>query len=146
MIEFFKDVFKYHNHFNLLLADQLIENSGKISKRTIPLFSHMINAHQIWNSRLLKSKSFGVNDVRTLEENKVQDVSNYETTLQILTQFDLNQIISYRTTRGDEFSNSVQQMLFQVVNHHTHHRGQIISDLRQNGIPPIMTDYIFYKR
>lgn len=146
MIEFFKDVFEYHNHFNQLLADQLIENSDKISKRSIPLFSHMINAHQIWNSRLLKSKSFGVNDERTLEENKTHDKLNYTNTLQILSQFDLQQVISYRTTRGDEFSNTVQQMLFQVVNHHSHHRGQIISDLRQNGIDPIMTDYIFYKR
>lgn len=40
----------------------------------------------------------------------------------------------------------IQQILFHIANHFTHHRGQIISDLRQNGIEPRISDYIFYKR
>lgn len=146
MIEFFKDVFEYHNHFNQKLAHLLIQHSSSISERTIPLFSHMINAHHIWNSRILQTKSFGVNDVRSLEENKDIDNLNYKETLRILSAFNLDESINYRTSKGDEFKNSIQQVLFHVVNHHTHHRAQIISDLRQNGIQPISTDYIFYRR
>lgn len=145
IVEFFKDIFEYHNHFNQKLADQLIEHSGRISERTTPLFSHMINAHQIWNSRILKLKPFSVHEVRSLQENKDCDVENYRNTLKILDEFDLTKMMKYQTSKGDEFSNSIQQVLFHVVNHHTHHRGQIISDLRQSGIQPIVTDYILYK-
>ena len=37
-------------------------------------------------------------------------------------------------------------MLFHFVNHSTYHRGQIASNLKEHGIEPLVTDYIFYKR
>ena len=146
MIDFFEDIFEYHHHFNGKVADLLIEHSNKITERSIPLFSHMINAHQVWNSRILNTKSFAVWEARSLQENKDLDSLNYNDTLKILSRFDLTQTITYKNAKGEEFSNTIQQILFHVSNHHTHHRGQLISDLRQNGIEPIMTDYIFYKR
>src|SRR5690606_36056016 len=118
----------------------------KISERTIPLFSHIVNAHQIWNSRILHKKALGVHQLHSHEKCKKLDTTNYFDTLNILSELDLNTIIKYKNSKGDEFENSIQQILFHVSNHFSHHRGQIISDLRQNGIEPIVTDYIFYKR
>ena len=146
MKEFFKDIFEYHNHFNQQLADLLIEQSDRINKQTIPLFSHLINAHQIWNSRILKSEPLGVHEVHPLEKCKDLDSINYRDTLKILNEFDLNNKVAYENSKGSKFENSIQQILFHVANHLTHHKGQIILDLRQNGIEPIVTDYIFYKR
>ncbi len=146
MKAFFEDIFEYHHHFNQKLADLCIEQSHKIPDHIIPLFSHNINAHQIWNSRILKTKALGVHKVHTLEKCKQLDQENYQDTLNILSQFELSAIISYRTSKGKEFNNTMQQILFHVANHTTHHRGQIIWELRQNGIEPIVTDYIFYKR
>ena len=146
MRDLFEDIFEYHHHINQKLADQLLENESRISERSIPLFSHIINAHQVWNARILGTKSVGVNDVRSLEENKKLDTANFQDTMKILASFDLNQVIAYRTSRGDEYKNSIRDILYHAANHHTHHRGQIISDLRQSGIAPIVTDYIFYKR
>lgn len=146
MIEFFKDIFGYHNHFNQRLADLFIANRDTISERTIPLFSHTLNAHQIWNSRIIGGTSFAVHQVHRLEDFKQIDENNYINTLKILSDFDLGSIIKYRTSKGDEFQNSIQEILFHVANHFTHHKGQLISDLRQCGIEPIITDYIFYKR
>ncbi len=146
MIEFFKDIFEYHNHFNQKLADLLIANRNKLTERTIPLFSHSINAHQIWNSRILETKSLAVHQIHTLEKCKELDNQNYNDSLDILSDFDLAKKISYKTSGRIEFENSIQQILFHIANHFTHHRGQIISDLRQSGIEPIITDYIFYKR
>jgi len=143
---FFQDIFEYHHHFNQMLAGQLTENEAKITDRSIPLFSHIVNAHQIWNSRILQTASTGVNDVHILEKCISFDDSNYHDTLKILDEFDLDTRISYHNTKGDQYTNSIQQILFHVANHTTHHRGQIISDLRQRGIEPLVTDYIFYKR
>ena len=146
MKDFFEDIFEYHYHFNQKLADLLISQSGRISERTIPLFSHVINAHQIWNSRILGTKSQGVHDVHSLEKCKDLDYFNYKDTLKVLSEFDLQHKVAYENSKGHKFENSVQEILFHVSNHFTHHKGQVISDLRQNGIDPIVTDYIFYKR
>lgn len=146
MKEFFKDIFEYHNHFNQKLAEQLTENENEITSRTIPLFSHSINAQQIWNARILNKSQFRVHELHSLEECKGIDNDNFKNAIKILNERELDELISYCNSKGEEFKNSIQQILFHVANHFTHHKGQIISDLRQNGISPIVTDYIFYKR
>ncbi|MBL7865765.1 MAG: damage-inducible protein DinB, partial [Cyclobacteriaceae bacterium] len=55
-------------------------------------------------------------------------------------------VVQYTNTKGQSFSNTVRDILFHVANHTTHHRGQIISDFRQSGIQPLVTDFIFYIR
>ncbi len=138
MKEFFEDIFEYHHHFNAHI-DQL-------SERTIPLFSHCLNAHQIWNARINNGEPFGVNDIHDPKGFNALDMANYKDTLQILSDRSLNGSINYSNSRGDQFSNTIQQILFHVANHFTHHKGQLISDLRAKGIKPLVTDYIFYKR
>jgi uncharacterized damage-inducible protein DinB len=146
MIEFFKDIFEYHNHFNQKLADLLSENRDQISERTKKLFSHSINAHQLWNSRILNFDPFAVLQMHSFEKVKIIDKENYLDTLKILKEYDLENKIEYQNSKGQKFENSIQQILFHIANHFTHHRGQIISNLRQRGIEPLVTDYIFYKR
>lgn len=146
MKEFFKDIFKYHNHFNQKLIEQLIDNESELPKRTIPIFSHSINAQQIWNARIMEKAQFDVHQLHTLEECKGIDNENYQQTLEILNTRELDEKITYKNSKGTEFNNSIQQIVFHVANHFSHHKGQIISDLRQSGIDPIVTDYIFYKR
>ncbi len=146
MKEFFKDIFEYHNHFNQKLIEQLIDNESELSERIIPLLSHSINAQQIWNARIMEKEKLGVHQVHTLEKCKGIDNENYRKTLEILDKRELDETIIYMNSKGTEFNNSIQQILFHVANHFSHHKGQIISDLRQSGIDPIVTDYIFYKR
>ena len=146
MKEFFRDIFEYHNHFNQKLIEQLIVNENSLTARTIPLFSHTLNAHQIWNARILNKEQFGVNQNHTLQECKRIDDENYKETLKILSRHALDEKIIYTNSKGAEFNNSIQQIFFHIANHFSHHKGQIISDLRQSGIDPIVTDYIFYKR
>ena len=118
----------------------------KLPERTIPLFCHSINAQQIWNARITAEKEFGVLQLHSLDECKQIDHENYKNVLKILNERALDEIVIYRNSKGAEFKNSIQQILFHVANHFSHHKGQIISDLRQSGITPIITDYIFYKR
>ena len=146
MKEFFKDIFEYHNHFNQKLIEQLIENKNMLTNRTIPLISHSINAQQIWNARITDEDKLGVNAEHSLEECKRIDNKNYSETLVILNERELSETIRYTNSKGMEFKNSIQQILFHVSNHFSHHKGQIVSDLRQCGIAPIVTDYIFYRR
>ena len=146
MKDFFKDIFEYHHHFNQKLIEQLIKNQNSVSDSTIPILSHTINAQQIWNSRITNSKKLGVHAEHTLLECKKIDNENYVETIRIINEYELTKKIIYSNSKGVEFYNSIQQILYHIVNHFSHHKGQIISDIRQNGIDPIVTDYIFYKR
>lgn len=146
MKAFFKDIFEYQHHFNQILANVFAENKEKISSRTVSLFSHVINAHQIWNARILGGKPLGVHQLHSLEDCKRLDHQNFKDTLEILDKVDLQKNINYTNSKGKNFSNSVQEILFHISNHSTHHKGQLISDLRSCGMEPPVTDYIFYKR
>ncbi|MBL7852012.1 MAG: damage-inducible protein DinB [Cyclobacteriaceae bacterium] len=146
MTSLFKDIFTYHHHFNQKLIEEFRMHGANLPDRSFPLFCHMLNAHQIWNARILKVEEYGVQQQHALEQCALIDETNYTTTLNILETIDPESVITYRTSKGQPFSNSVRDILFHAANHTTHHRGQIISDFRQAGIPPLVTDYIFYLR
>jgi uncharacterized damage-inducible protein DinB len=146
MKSFFKDIFEYHHHFNQELVQIFIKNRNRISDRTIPLFSHVLNAHQIWNARILETKELGVHEPHSLEDCKLLDEENFKVTLKILEDFEPEKIIHYENSKGEKFRNTVGEILFHISNHSTHHKGQLISDLRQQEIDPPVTDYIYYKR
>ena len=146
MNSFFKDIFAYHHHFNQKLIDQLINHERILTERTVPLFSHLVNAHQIWNARITGKERLGVHELHTLQACKRIDDDNYHGTLYILATRQLDEQINYSNSKGVESCNTIQQILFHISNHFSHHKGQIIGDLRQIGIEPIVTDYIYYKR
>jgi uncharacterized damage-inducible protein DinB len=72
---------------------------------------------------------------------------NQRDSFEIITNADpFDKRITYETTEGRTFSNTLQDILFHVINHSTHHRAQIAADFRANGLEPLALDYIFYKR
>ena len=146
MNDLIKDIFDYHHHFNQKVIDQLLEIHAKLPARSLPLFSHLLNAHQIWNARITDTTPFGVHQEHSIEAFKKIDHNNYSNTLHILKNFDLKTTIHYSNSKGVGYSNTIQDILFHIANHTTHHRGQLVSDIRQSGFDPIATDYIFYKR
>jgi uncharacterized damage-inducible protein DinB len=146
MNAFFKELFEYNHCSNQKLIDVLLERENKVTDKFIKLQSHIINAHQVWNSRLIKYEPFGVWEIHPLSELKKLDTANHLKTLEVLNKMELPQIIEYKNIKGQPFSNSVRDILFHMINHSTYHRGQIASDCKQNRIEPIVTDYIAYKR
>lgn len=136
-----------YNHFcnQKLIAD--FTEKDLLPEKSRLLFSHILNAHHIWNSRIIEELPL-VMPWDELNQGRFREINekNHKATLRIIEQYDLNSIVTYSNTKGERFSNSVAEMLFHVFNHSTYHRGQIAMDLRQNGITPASTDYIFYKR
>lgn len=147
MKQFFKDLFEYGHHFNQKLWNVFNENPNKTSEKSLKLYSHILNAHQIWNNRIeSKQKTLGVWEIHPIQNCKDIEKVNYEDSLLIIDKFDLNETINYVNNRGQTFSNGIRDVLFHVINHSTYHRGQIAAEFRQNGLEPLATDYIFYKR
>lgn len=147
MKSFFKELFEYNHHYNQSWYALLEENQNEISEKALTLFNHIINAHQIWNNRITpQEKLFGVWEMHVTQDLKKIDTTNYVQSLQILDQFDFDKIIHYTNSQGKSFSNNVRNILFHVINHATYHRGQIATEYKQQGMKPLTTDYIFYKR
>lgn len=147
MKSFFRELFEYSHYFNSELFKMAELNAGARSEKIAGLLNHMLNAHQIWNNRITKEeKEFAVWEVHKPDECKEIENKNYKTSLKIIDNYELDELIKFSNTKGPAFSNSVRDILFHVVNHSTYHRAQIASLYRQNGMEPLMSDYIFYKR
>mgnify|MGYP006341560321 CR=1 FL=1 len=147
MIPFFKELFEYSHYVNQQLATVFAGQSKLTSERAIQLFNHILNAHQVWNSRMIvEPNSVGPWDLRPISELKDIDTVNYSNSIRILDQADLSSVIKYTNSKGESYTNSIKNILFHVINHSTYHRGQIATEFKQNGIAPLVTDYIFFKR
>ena len=146
MKEKLKELFDYTFAMNSKVIELVNNHSTQLSEKTFLLLSHIINAHQIWNSRIIQRMEFGVWQLNDLNAITALNNSNFTDTEQILAFEDLNRIISYKTSKGVVFENKLDDILFHIINHSTYHRAQIATECRNSGIPPLLTDYIMYKR
>ncbi|WP_116126251.1 DinB family protein [Lewinella sp. IMCC34183] len=139
-------LFEYHRSTNDRVLYELDSHGHELPERTYPLFCHLLNAHQVWNARILRRPAFGIRDIHTYEDCAQINHDNYRDTLEILKQFSPEMEVAYVNSQGDPFVNTVEDILLHVANHTAHHRGQIIADFRASGLEPPKTDYIFYRR
>ncbi len=147
MNQFFKELFEYNHHSNQQLCALLQQHSEQTGEQAEKLFSHILNAHQIWNNRVLQRENaftpWQIHPGNTLADT---DRKNYEHSIQVLDTMNLDSSITYTNTSGQTFTNTVRDILFHIINHSTYHRAQIATAVKQNGLQPLATDYIFYKR
>jgi uncharacterized damage-inducible protein DinB len=54
----------------------------------------------------------------------------------------LTERVSYINSKGEAWTNTVEEILTHVTIHSAYHRGQIASNLRSAGMEPAYTDYI----
>jgi len=54
----------------------------------------------------------------------------------------LTERVSYTNSKGEAWTNTVEEILTHVTIHSAYHRGQIASSLRSAGMEPAYTDYI----
>jgi uncharacterized damage-inducible protein DinB len=66
--------------------------------------------------------------------------------LRDFTDNDVSRVISYQDTKGRPYSQPVWQILLHLINHGTHHRGQVSGFLRAMDHTPPPLDMIAYYR
>lgn len=116
----------------------------------LPLLGHILAAEHIWLSRLCnQSASQPVWPQLSVDQcqNLVDDnASGYASYLGSLGEADLLAVIRYRNAKGEEFANSVIDILTHVVIHGAYHRGQIAKALGRSGVSAVNTDFIMFAR
>ena len=144
---FFNQLFDYNFYCN----KKYIEECNKLKKvpeRSVRLFSHILNAHHIWNNRIFgKPSEYEVWQVHDIKHWGDIHYENQRSSFEITTNTDdFEKRIDYENSEGRLFTNTIQDILFHIINHSTHHRAQISMDFRANDLEPLSMDYIFYKR
>ena len=147
MRSLFNQLFDYNFYCNKKIIEKSLAVKS-VPKRSSELFSHILNAHHIWNKRLLDEEwSFDVWQLHDLKDWEDIHYENQRTTFEIITNTeDFTKRVDYKTTEGRVFANELKDILFHIINHSTHHRGQIAADFRKNKIEPEQLDYSHYKR
>lgn len=114
-------------------------------------FAHVLAAERVWLLRLRGENSSGqkVWPVLTLDECEKtarENATQFDTLVAKLDEPELSRSVTYVNTAGRTFTNSVADILLQVMVHGAHHRGQIASSLRTAGGTPPALDYIRFVR
>jgi uncharacterized damage-inducible protein DinB len=144
--EFLVRFLTYNDHANRQFIDTIAAAQPK-SERIASVFSHILNAHRIWNTRIGgTSPSGGVWDVHAIVQWQPINQSNFARSLELLQAQSLDRVVDYADTKGNRHKNTVAVILFHVVNHSTYHRGQVAILLGHEKQQPPVTDFIAYAR
>lgn len=114
------------------------------------LYAHLIAAEHVWLARIDgREPEVTAWPALDLDASAALGARNHEAfTLlaETLSAGELQRAVRYRNSRGDEFVNTVEDILLHVALHGAYHRGQVARIVRGEGGAPLPTDYIFFIR
>lgn len=80
MNTFFRELFQYNNHCNQKLIEAFLEYSDNANEKSVKLFNHILNVHQIWNGRIEGNQNlYAIWEIHLQQEYKQIDNSNTAT-------------------------------------------------------------------
>ncbi len=144
---FLNQLFDYNFYCNKQLIEHC-EQMSQVPEKSIWLFSHILNTHHRWNAKLMNKKAeYDLFQIHQISDWADIHYENQRNSFEITTNTtDFDRRVDYENEEGRLFSNTVQDILFHIINHSTHHRGQMSTDFRNNDIEPIPFDFVLYKR
>jgi uncharacterized damage-inducible protein DinB len=133
----------------LELTMEELERPNGISHGSIAgTLAHIYLADRVWQERMTASDRPLVWDASLAEAEAawpgIQQA--WETWADAATDPDLDRVIQYKSIAGNIGENTAGEIVTHVVNHATLHRGQVVGMIRQLGVQPPATDFIFYLR
>jgi uncharacterized damage-inducible protein DinB len=135
-----------------LPAEMLVKDMKGSFPSIYDYLAHMYQADSVWLDRLEERP------VKTREEYAAPGctydlrdawLSVIDKMASIASALDENgwaRVASYKTMAGTPLTTPVWQMILHIVNHGTHHRGQITNMFRQLGVKPVSLDLIGFYR
>lgn len=123
-----------------------IQAAGGEDARSLQLLSHIFAAERVWLERL-KEQPQSVSvwpqfELKRCQEEATDLEHRWHEYLDFATAGDIAQPISYRNSKGENWTSTIVDILTHVVMHSAYHRGQIASHMREAGKTPAYTDFI----
>ena len=136
----------------LKLTESELTRDFKTSDKTVlDTLVHIYAADRVWLARV-KGSSPGTfltpqdRQLSTLEKEWPALQQSWQEFAAPLTDQDVQAKISYRDLKGNDWDQPLWQILLHVVNHGSHHRGQVSGFLRAMGQNPPPLDLIAFYR
>jgi uncharacterized damage-inducible protein DinB len=143
--QFFLKMFAYDDWANRETLASL-KSSSDPPARSVTIMSHVVAAEQLWLERLKQDKqSLAVWPELNLQECETHLGAlsrSWREYIKGLGDDDYSRPVSYTNSKGDAWTNKVEDTLMHVLMHSAQHRGQIALDLRASGQTPAYTDFI----
>jgi uncharacterized damage-inducible protein DinB len=138
--------FAYNNWANNE-AFASLDRMSPAPPRAVPFLAHILAAERLWLMRLQRVPTDGFDvwprwNIEQCEREMPELTGLWDRYLQRLTPDTLKEIVPYRNSKGEEWRNSVLDVLTHVIIHSGYHRGQIAAEVRRFGGEPAYTDYI----
>jgi uncharacterized damage-inducible protein DinB len=133
------------------LVDEEFQRQLGISYSSVHgILAHTVGAEMVWLKRVLRNESMarvpGVKELPDLAAIETAWEETREGWQSVLESGDLDRVIHYRNTKGQEFSDAVWRVMAHLVDHSATYRGILISALRILGRTPPATGVITYTR
>jgi uncharacterized damage-inducible protein DinB len=132
-----------------VLFDERKSSFSSIAKT----LTHVLDSEHVWLKRLqgVNLKQFPSAGLTIAKDELIDGFEKRSEELLAFVQSKGDEFIStsidYITLKGQPFRDTVEDMLYHVVNHGTYHRGQIITMMREAGIETLpATDLIIFLR
>jgi uncharacterized damage-inducible protein DinB len=128
--------------------------AGSASADTVGRMAHILSAQKLWLERILRQhQSMAVWPMATIEDCVAMADEMSAAWRNYLNQFanqsppgSFNDKVEYRNSKGEPWSNRVEDILTHVLLHSAYHRGQIALQMRASGMEPAYTDFIHAAR
>jgi len=133
----------------LLTGEELNRDFGTSDKSVLGTLTHTFAGDRIWLARMSgpPPTSFIGPEDRDLAVLRKEWPIVHEKWLAWLSGVtDFTKTASYKDLKGNPYSQPLWQILLHVINHGTHHRGQVSGFMRSMGKAPPPTDLIYYYR
>ena len=142
-------LYKYNAWANNRIFD-LLESLETPTERSLGHFTHVINAQSIWMSRFTDAKYegglFGVKPLSELRIQAAENERNLNRFFEQSTEETFESLFSYKSIKGEPFTNSMSDILTHLANHGSHHRAQILSDMKPHVEVLPVIDFIAFAR
>jgi len=123
-----------------------IRAAGGANERSLELMAHILSAERLWLERLKQrppsSPVWPRSDLEQCEAQAAELGRLWRDYLDLITAGDVHQSVSYKNSKGEAWTSTVEDILTHVVMHSAYHRGQIASHMRASGQTPAYTDFI----
>lgn len=142
----FGDLLSYDEWANQQIFELISENENATTQaEAMKLFSHILAAQLVWLSRINQKKPVvEIWPEWGLEECKNRMEHNPIELRKLLDRGD--EFIEYKNSKGETFTNKVEEIMNHLIIHGQHHRAQISMIFSKAGIKPPATDFIFFLR
>ena len=123
-----------------------IRGSRASAARSLQLLAHIVSAELLWLERLQQQpQSQPVWPEWSLDQCEARSMEVGDLWRKYLAELapdDLAKTVSYKNSKGEPWTSTVEDVVTHVLLHSAYHRGQIASFMRANGDTPAYTDFI----